>query len=336
LEDTVIMKEEADNEKLLIRYLLGDLPEEQRLQVEGEFLSDDQRYERLLALEDELFYDYVQNKLSPGEREQFEKRFLSSKRNRRRILLASALARKMSESAPVEMAEKSIADREPQRFWQSLKSYFVAQSAAMRVSLAALAIVSLALIWLVIGIAELRSEFNQFRGQRAVQEDQLRRQAQQESVRTDELNLKLNREMDENATLRQEFGKMQAQSRAQAQRARSVVSFVLAPSIIRDQGPGMKKLSLPPGARLLKLLLELKGEVEYKSYQVMLLTAEGSERWGRDKLRAQRTGSGRSIDLSLPARILAPGDYELRLKGYASDGTLEETGDYYYLSVRGK
>jgi len=30
------------------------------------------------------------------------------------------------------------------------------------------------------------------------------------------------------------------------------------------------------------------------------------------------------------------GDYELRLKGYASDGTLEETGDYYYLSVRKK
>jgi uncharacterized membrane protein YciS (DUF1049 family) len=330
------MKDEADNEKLLIRYLLGNLPEKRRLQVEGEFLSDDQRYERLLALEDELFYDYAQNKLSPGEREQFEKRFLSSERNRRRTLLASALAHKMFESAPVEMAEKSIADREPQRFWQSLKSYFVAQSAAMRVSLAALAIVSLALIWLVIGIAGLRNEFNHFRAQRAVQEDQLRQQAQQESARTDELNLKLNREMDENATLRQGFGKMQAQSRAQGQRAPFVISLVLAPFIVRGKGPGMKKLYLPPGARLLKLLLKLEGEVEYKSYQVMLLTAEDSERWGRDKLRAQRTGSGRSIVLSLPARILAQGDYELRLKGYASDGTLEETGDYYYLSVRRK
>src|SRR5262245_53601637 len=247
------MKDEADNEKLLIRYLLGSLPEGQRLQVEGEFLSDDQRYERLLALEDELFYDYAQNKLSPGEREQFEKRFLSSERNRRRTLLASELAHKMSESAPVEMAEKSIADREPQRFWQSLKSYFVAQSAAMRVSLAALAIVSLALIWLVIEIGGLRNEFNQFRGQRAVQEDQLRQQAQQESARTDELNLKLNREMNENATLRQELGKMHAQSRAQRQRAPSVISLVLEPFNVRGQGPGMNKLYLPPGARLLKL-----------------------------------------------------------------------------------
>src|SRR5262245_5619755 len=159
------MKDKADNEKLLIRYLLGSLPEEQQLQVEGEFLSDDQRYERLLALENELFYDYAQNKLSPDEREQFEKRFLSSERNRKRAMIASGLARKMSESATVETTEKGIAEREPQHFWQSLKTYFVAQSAAMRASLAALAIASIALIWLVIGIVRLRNEFNQFQAQ---------------------------------------------------------------------------------------------------------------------------------------------------------------------------
>src|SRR5882672_8902132 len=112
------MKDEADNEKLLIRYLLGNLPEEQRLQVEGMFLSNDQSYERLLALENELFYDYAQNKLLPGEGEQFEKRFLSSERNRKRAMLASALARKMSEAAPVETTERGIADQEPQFLWQ--------------------------------------------------------------------------------------------------------------------------------------------------------------------------------------------------------------------------
>src|SRR5262245_38860447 len=330
------MKDKAENEKLLIRYLLGSLPEEQQLQVEGGFLSDDQRYERLLALENELFYDYAQNKLSPDEREQFEKRFLSSEQNRKRAMIASALARKMSESASVETAERGIADREPQRFWQSLKSYFVAQSAAMRVSLAALAIVSLAVIWLAVGIVRMRNEFNQFRTQRAFQADQLRQHAQQERARADELNLKLERETYDNAILRQELSKMQAQSEGQGEKLPSVISLVLAPSIVRDQAPGMKKIYLPPGARLLKLLLKLKGEVEYKSYQATLLTAEGAEKWSQDMLQAKRTGSAPSIDLWLPTKNLAPGDYELRLKGYASDGTLEETGDYYYLSIRGK
>ena len=41
----------------------------------------------------------------------------------------------------------------------------------MKVSLAALAIVSLALIWLVIGIVRLRNKFDQIRAQQAVQED---------------------------------------------------------------------------------------------------------------------------------------------------------------------
>jgi hypothetical protein len=330
------MKDEADNEKLLIKYLLGSLPEERQLQVEGEFLSDDQRYERLLALENELFYDYAQNKLSPDERELFEKRYLSSEQNRKTAMIASALARKMSESASVKTAEQGIADREPQRFWQSLKSYFVPQSAAMRVSQAALAVVSLALIWLAIGIVRLRNEFNQFRAQRAFQADQLRHQAQQERARADELNLKLEREADENAVLRQELSKMQAQSEGHAEKRPSVISLVLAPSIVRDQATGMKNLYLPPGIRLLKLLLKLKGDVEYKSYQAILFTVEGAEKWSRDKLQAKRTGSGRSIDLWLPTMTLASGDYELRLKGYATDGTLEETGDYYYLSVRRK
>jgi hypothetical protein len=330
------MKDEADNEKLLTMYLLGSLPEEQRLQIEAEFLSDDHRYERLLALENELFYDYAQNKLSPGEREQFEKRFLSSERNRKKAMTASALTRKMSESAPVETSESGASDREPQRFWQSLKSYFVAQSAARRVSLAAIATVSLALIWLVIGIVRLRNEFNQIRTRQVVQEVRLREQAQQERARADELNLKLNREIDENEMLQQELSKAQAQFAAHRQRAPSVISLVLAPSIARDQAPGMKNLYLPPGAILLILQLKLKGEVEYKSYHATLLTVEGAERWSQDMLRAKGTGSGRSIDLWLPARTLAPGDYELRLKGYASDGTLEETGDYYYLSIRRK
>src|SRR5262249_2032784 len=149
-------------------------------------------------------------------------------------------------------------------------------------------------------------------------------------ARADELNLKLEREIDENATLRQVLSKIQAQSLGQVERPPSVISLVLAPSIIvRDQSPGMKKLYLPPGGGVLRMKLKLKGEVEYKSYQVTILTAEGAKRWSQDMLQAKRTGSSRSIDLWLPARTLAPGDYVLRLKGYASDGTLEEMGDYY-------
>jgi len=328
------MKDEADNEQQLTWYLLGTLPEEERLQVEEEYLSDDQRYDQILALEDELFYDYTQNKLSPRERGQFEKRFLSSEQNWRRAILYSDVANELSETAPVGTVEKDIAYREQQRFWPSLKSYFIAQGVAMKVSLAALAIASLVLIWLVVGILRLRNELNQLGTQLAVHDDQLRQQARQERDRADGLNLKLKREMDENAMMRQELSKRQPQSVAQGERPPSMISLVLAPSTVRDQASGMKKLYLSSGVRLLKLLLKLKGKVEYKSYQVTLSTVEGSKIWSQDMLQAQGTGLGRSIELWLPTRTLAQGDYELKLNGYASDGTLEKTKDYYYLSIR--
>jgi anti-sigma factor RsiW len=327
------MSEKADNETMLIRYLLGNLPEEQKLQVEGMFLGDDQHYERLLAIEDELFYDYAQGKLSPGEREQFETRFLSSERNRERAMLASALARKMAEAVPVETTESGLADRDRQFWWQSLRSYFSVQSPAFRFSLATLAIILLIFISLVVGIVRLQNELNQLWAQRAVQEDRFQQQSQEERARADELNLKLKREMDENSKLKQELSEMQAKSRGKVRSLAAAISFVLAPSFVRDEASSMKKLHILPDVSLLKLQLDLKGEAEYQSYQVILLTADGAERWSQGMLRAQRTDSGRSITLKLPSRLLAEGDYELRVKGYASGGTLEETGDYYYFSI---
>jgi hypothetical protein len=328
------MEDEAANEQQLTWYLLGNLPEEEQRQVEEQFLSNDQRYDQILALEDELFYDYTQNKLSPGEREQFEKRFLSSEHNRKRAILYSDVANEISETAMVGTADKDIADREQQHFWLSLKSCFAAQGAAMRVSLAALAIASLVLIWLVIGILRLRNELNRLGTQLAVQDDQLRQHDQQERARADELNLKLKREMDENSMLRQELSKKQSQSVGQGEHPHSVISLVLSPSIVRGQAPDMKKLYLPSGARLLKLLLKLKDKEEYKSYQVTLSTVEGAKIWSHEMLRAQRTDSGRSIELWLPTSTLSPGDYQLKLNGYTSDGTLEKTKDYYYLNIR--
>ena len=92
-----------------------------------------------------------------------------------------------------------------------------------------------------------------------IQEDRLRQQAQQERARTNELNLKLEREIDENAMLRQELSKTRAQSGVQGEGPSSVISLV---PIVRGQAPGMKKLYLQPGNWLLKLQLKFKGAVE--------------------------------------------------------------------------
>ncbi|MBO0800712.1 MAG: hypothetical protein J2P31_17985 [Blastocatellia bacterium] len=315
------------------------------LRIEGKFLGDDGQYERLLAIEDELFYDYAQGKLTPADRARFEERFLTSAPNRQKAALAAALAQKFSEVEMAETAEQpATGDRERKR--RSLKSYFsdlniqsIQQKTVMWFSLASLAALLLVSLWLAVGTMKLRNEFERFRAERMVQEDRLEQQAQKERARVDELNLKLKRQTDENALLKEELSKIQPNSLKQGQEERqvennsSMLSLALAPSFIRDSGSGIKKLRIPPGVNLLKIQLNLKGEVEYKIYQAILLTADGLKKWSQDRLSAQPAGSGKAVVLRLPSRLLSVGDYELRVKGYASDGSLQETGDYYYLSI---
>ena len=76
------MNQLSHEEELMVRYLLGDLPEAEQVQIEKRFLSDDNFFELLSAAEDELRYDYALGHLSARERDLFEKRFLKSPQER--------------------------------------------------------------------------------------------------------------------------------------------------------------------------------------------------------------------------------------------------------------
>src|SRR5215831_10631454 len=52
-------------------YLLGELQPQEELILEQDYFSSDDRYEQLLAIEDELAYDYVEGRLSPARLRHF-------------------------------------------------------------------------------------------------------------------------------------------------------------------------------------------------------------------------------------------------------------------------
>ena len=61
------MKQEVDN-KVMFQYLLGELPEKERLQLEEAYFADGDIYQQLLIVEDGLIHAYVQDELSESER----------------------------------------------------------------------------------------------------------------------------------------------------------------------------------------------------------------------------------------------------------------------------
>jgi hypothetical protein len=93
------MKNYDLREEKWIAYLTGDLSEDEMGRVEQEFLENDAAYEQLLALEDDLTYDFLQGKLSSPLNEKWQRRMNADpKRLEFASLLSTALDHKTSRS----------------------------------------------------------------------------------------------------------------------------------------------------------------------------------------------------------------------------------------------
>ena len=64
-----------DDDRLLTRYLLGELSGSRQTRLEEKLLADEGWYERLLIVEDELIDAYVRDELVADKRSRFEARF---------------------------------------------------------------------------------------------------------------------------------------------------------------------------------------------------------------------------------------------------------------------
>jgi hypothetical protein len=85
----------SDNTEMLVRYLLGQLSEEERHKLEEEYLGNETLHEELLAVETELMDAHSRGDLSLEEQRHILGR--SSKQNvRQRMLFSEALRRRIS------------------------------------------------------------------------------------------------------------------------------------------------------------------------------------------------------------------------------------------------
>jgi anti-sigma factor RsiW len=321
------MKKKDDSERVLIQYLLGQLPEAEQTRLEERFFADDAYFERLLAVEDDLIDDYVRGELSPHEHERFERAFLTTPERHQRVEFARALMRTVSE-APVRAAPAPARARpEPASGWPSLRAFLRRQNPAFQFAIAAAALIILVGgAWLMVEMTRLQTQLAQLQAERQAwqqQEQTLRQEVARARARQDELAEQLQREQSERARLEQELA-------AQPPSRPAFLSFVLS-RVARDPGEA-KKLVIPSGPSSVQLQIDLEAGDDYPRYRAGLQTAEGHEIWSQDGLLARLTNWGKAVVLRLPANLLTPGDYELGLRGVAASGTFVDIG-YYYFSV---
>jgi anti-sigma factor RsiW len=323
------MEQQTENEGLIARYLLGELPEEEQVRVEDRFFTDDEYFELLSAVEYDLIDDYVNGELTERERQQFEKHFLASPKRRQQVEYAKALMKSASATEVMEMALPSEGRRESVSWWQSVLASLRPRSPLAAFSLAATLVVGIGFVWLVVETGRLRNQLGQLQEERSTlqqQEQEFQQQVAQQRQRSDELAKQLDQERIERNRLERELAGLR-------QPRSSFLSFILTPGLARSI-EGAKKLVIPSGTDSIQLQLDLDRQDEYRSYRAELRTADGDEVWSQDMLRARPTDQGQAVFLTVPARLLASGDYLLTLSGLTTRGVFEAVGSYQFSVVR--
>ena len=317
------MAADLNNEKLIARYLLGDLPEEQQVAIEDRAFADKDYLALVTAVENDLIDEYVRQELSPTERQQFERQFLASAERRKRVEFAKALARVPERTVVSETAKWSWRD--------SLYALISGLNPAAKIAFAA---VMLLLIvggaWLLTATLRLRSQLTQLQAQNQARQSELQQQVEAERRRNEELNARLTQEQQQREQSEESLQKLSETGDATNPPPRPVIAaLTLLPGLSRGGGD-KASLVMPEDARLVRLQIGIDPNEPYKTFAVELRTGAGRQVWTRENLTARTRGKARAVSLTLPASALKSGDYELRLSGRREGGESEDVGFYYF------
>ena len=97
-----------DLQQRLRRYLLGQLDDQARTELETELLTSDEVFEELLIIEDEITDEFVGGKLNTSDRAAFEEHFLATPERHEDVRFARAFQRQVNAVAPSHTALSKI------------------------------------------------------------------------------------------------------------------------------------------------------------------------------------------------------------------------------------
>lgn len=299
---------------LIVRYLLGDLPEAEQARLEDRAFADREYLQTIEDAENDLIDEYVRGALTANERRQFESRFLASAERQRKVEFARALA----QVAPAATTEKAA---QPMRWLDALRAFLSGLTPTFQFGLAAAALLlAFGVPWLIAQTIGLRAQVTELQAQHSSSAQALAEQQR----RNEELARQLQGEQQRLAQWQEDAVKPPASSPV-------IASLMLLPGLPRGAGK-LPQLLIPHGAQQARLQVGLERGDDYKSYRVELRTRAGQEVARRNNLTARSGRAGREVVLLVSVNLLNPGEYELALKGGTGGNQMEDIG-YYYFSV---
>lgn len=323
------MSANLNNEKLIAQYLLGELPEEQQVEIEDRAFADKEYLASITAVENDLIDEYVRDEMSETQRRRFESRFLASAERRKRVAFAKAFAGVTSAAPVVATAPRPVVAQKAVSWRESLEAYIRGLVPIPRFAMGVAMVVLLGgSISLLSEMLRLRSQITHLQAENQSRQNEMQRQFESERRRSEELTARLNQEKQQREQTDESLRQLSETPETPAPKP-IIASLILLPGISRGAGD-KPRLVLPSDARLVRLNIGIEPEEPYKTYAVELRTVSGRAVWNRENLTARDRRGARAIGLTVPATAVKPGEYELRLKGVTDGGATEDVGFYYF------
>lgn len=285
--------QKGENPELIRRYLLGDLHEEQREEIELRLLTDEELQTLLSEAQDDLIDDYVLGILSERERSLFQNNFLLTPERLHKLRLSQALAKYTGMNAADSQASQTAVV--PAAPWQKPLRFLQQQRFALAIAVIIIAVMIGYAGWSIYRHRQLETRVAELRKQRVRVEQELK-------------NLNVGQLSDQ----------------------QSMITLPLN-QLVRDAGD--KRLAvITGGINILQLRLELD-EDKFSVYRAVIETGEGTEIYTVDELKAKSEGDAQVILLNLPSRLLPTGDYQVHLIGITTGNGSVDSGLYPFQVV---
>ena len=291
------------------RFLFGRLSAAEQTTLEERLFTDDALEARVRLAEFDLADEYALERLSAADREAFAEKFLLSAERKRKLTVSTALRDRFASvtTRSAKLAKASISER--------LQLLFGLNQRARRLAFGVVILVVLAgSVWLVVKEPRIKEVlkahiFNRRAPAPAQSEPRLAEHANNTSSAPEH---------------RITPSPMPPHEPTAASPAILRVDLFVDASRDRDQIP---LIDVPKGEHdVVRLQLALKLN-QAGSYRAELLTKDGSSVFSADGLKFNQSGAG--IEFDVPARLLRPGDYQIRLGRPANETSRGETKYYF-------
>jgi hypothetical protein len=333
--------ENITDEELIRKYLLGNITQSEKEEVEDRLFLDSDFLNHLLIVETELKNDYLFDELTPDQRIRFEEYFLRAPERQH----ALSVSRQLKEFASLP-ADKPViaAGRIRQKVgwkWMFLNPRF-AVSAIM-------IIFSVVLLWLLKDRQNLKSRVAELRPQQdshQIQQeyaDSAQQQLEKEQAENQKLRKHIQDEQQKLSLLKAQVELMEKnrasqslriarQKRKRIDNSEQLIGMNKPAELWPDQTRGAGKsniVRIGPQAKEVLLQLNLE-EDKYARYIVEIRNADNEKIWSKAGINARKISGDKALIVKVPARILTIGDYIMMVRGVNAGERLARIASYQF------